>query len=215
MSRTEKYALAPHREHISITLLVSLKLASCGGGGDGRQDVQVAEVPIAQQAALTGLGSLEVEPCCGGGDVRQEVQVAEVPIAQQAALTGDWPLQGKTSAFIVRDDQSWKQVWDARKADIDCSLPNAKPYNVAACNSDTPPAIDFTQYALVGVLLDPLYYFVPPSPSDIFIDESANALVLSYQYRQVIRVPFFLVTGTRFILVPKTSPRLSARPSEA
>jgi hypothetical protein len=144
---------------------------------------------------------------CGGGDSKTDVTVTELSASDNATLSGDWPLDGRTEAFIVRDDSEWQARWHVRKADIICG--EFWPYNDAACAADTPPTIDFSKYSVVGLLLNPVDYFDEPTPDRVFV-ENDDELVVRYSIHTDYHVPSQLVTGTRFFLVPKTDLPLKA-----
>jgi hypothetical protein len=149
---------------------------------------------------------------CGGGSSREHVQTAELPEADQAAVSGDWPLETTTSAFLVKTDAQWQQLWSERQAMLVCE--DYAPYNDAACAASGPPAVDFSKYSLVGLLLRPALYFVDPTPTEVFLENDGRVLVVEYEYHTPYKVPFYLYTGTRFFLVPRTEAELSARPKE-
>lgn len=144
---------------------------------------------------------------CGGSDSKTDQPVTELSASDNAVLRGDWPLDGQTKAFIARDDAEWQAIWSARKTQLMCG--DAWPYNDAACAADAPPAIDFSRYSVIGLLLHPVLYFKDPTPDEVFI-EGADKLVVKYSYSTTFHVPAQLVTITRFFLVPKTDLPLDA-----
>lgn len=145
---------------------------------------------------------------CGGGDAEKDVEVTELPTEDQYVLSGDWPLDTSTRAFLVRNDEEWAQAWADRKAQLQCGT--ATPYNDLACAADAPPAVDFSKYSLVGLLIHPVYFFDSPSPAHVFADDDNRKMVVEYAYHHTYKVPYYFVTGTRFFLVPKTEFTLKA-----
>lgn len=147
---------------------------------------------------------------CGGSDSTTDQPVTELSATDNAVLSGNWELQGNTRAFIVRSDAEWQSVWLDRKAQLVCDHLNA-PYNDDACAADGPPVIDFAKYSLVGLLVTPVGYFHDTPPDEVFTDDGDHKLVVRYTYSIVYKVPYYLVTGTRFFLVPKTELPLDAQ----
>jgi hypothetical protein len=149
---------------------------------------------------------------CGGSD-EEEVQTTELAESDQAVLGGDWPLDAETSAFLIKTDAEWQQAWAERKAVLVCDSVVA-PYNDAACAADSAPAIDFSTYSLVGLLIAPARVFIAPTPRRVFLEQDGHVLVVQYEYHNTYHVGFYNYTGTRFFLVPKTEAELSAQAKE-
>jgi hypothetical protein len=165
-------------------------------------------------AALAAAAATLALTSCGGGDgsESQQVAVTEFAPADQPVLAGDWPLDATTRAFLVQSADEWQQAWVARKAVLNCEA--FASYNAPACQATSPPAVDFSRYAVVGLLLNPVYYFVAPSPARVALEGDGSSLVVEYRYANSFRAPFFHVTGTRFFLVPRADARLKARATE-
>ena len=101
------------------------------------------------------------------------------------------------------------QTFPNRKANLVCE--SYTPYNEQACAASAPPVVNFSEYSIVGLLLNPVSYFVAPTPMRVFVDEDARLLVVEYEYGTSLKAPFYYVTGTRFFLVPRTDAQLNAR----
>src|ERR1700741_2763764 len=106
---------------------------------------------------------------CGGGSNTHDVAVTEFFESDQLTLSGDWPLDTGTRAFLITNDEEWQLAWNNRKATLVCET--YTPYNERACAASSPPAVDFSKYSVVGLLLNPVSYFVAPTPRRVFIDE--------------------------------------------
>jgi hypothetical protein len=150
---------------------------------------------------------------CGGGTDEEEVQTIALSEGDEAAVGGDWPLDTTTSAFLIKSDEQWQQVWSERKAMLVCDSVNA-PYNDAACAADAAPAIDFSKNSLVGLMINGVLVFQGPTPKRVFHERDGQVLVVEYEYHNPYHVPFYLYTQTRFFLVPRTDAELSARAKE-
>jgi len=157
------------------------------------------------------LATAAVLASCGGDSV-DEVPITELAESDLAVLYGDWPLDTTTRAFLVKTDAEWQQAWSERKAVLVCEV--YTPYNDAACAADSPPAIDFSRYSLVGLLLNPVMGFGDPTPTRVFHEQDGRVLVVQYEYHNPYHVPFYLITQTRFFLVPKTDAELAAEATE-
>jgi hypothetical protein len=157
---------------------------------------------------LLTLAAASLLASCGGGSSKTDQPVTELSASDNAVLSGDWPQDTPTRAFIVRNDEEWQAAWQDRKATLNCE--SYADYNRAACAADSPPAIDFSKYSLVGLLLNPVSYFKDPTPDEVFLDDEDHNLVVRYSYSVTYHVPAQLVTGTRFFLVPATDLPLDA-----
>src|SRR4029450_10721057 len=121
--------------------------------------------------ALVALSAL-VAACGGGSDTtRAPVAATAFSSSARAVLSGDW--SGPYPYFLVRDAQHWSQAWAERSASIDCSLSQ----NAAACQSGSPPAVDFTRFMVIGVYLGQSWTFSKRAqPIDVF--RQATGLVV-------------------------------------
>ena len=153
---------------------------------------------------------------CGGGgsddNLQQALPIAEMSASDQSVLAGDWPIALATRAFLIHSDAEWQQAWNERKASLTC-LPTPMGYNQAACSAGAPPSIDFTTYALIGIVCQITWQFGTPTPTRIFSQDNGNSVVVEYTYSQMTR-PTFNTPGARFFLIPKTSAQLISHPKE-
>ena len=171
-------------------------------------------------AVFVASGALLLVSCGGGGGdgstAESTVAVTELQLSEQqrASLQGDWQLNGKqTAAFVVRTSDEWNQLWAQRKAYVTCSA-TAAPYNQAFCESSAPPPVDFTRYALVGLLINSVFYFDTPTPRSVNLQDDGNTLAVSYRYINPSTPTFFYTVTGRFFLVERTAATFQTYPTQ-
>jgi hypothetical protein len=181
----------------------------------GRAETRVAIMISIRYAPISVFACYMLASCGGGGsddDLQQAAPITEMSASDQSVLAGDWPLATATRAFLIHNDMEWQQAWNERKASLTC-LPTPMSYNQAACSAGAPPSIDFTTYALIGIVCQITWQFGTPTPMQIFSQDNGNSMVVEYTYSAMTR-PTFNVPGARFFLIPKTGAQLIAHSKE-
>ena len=149
----------------------------------------------------------------GGGSVEpvpdRDVQVTAFSTDQELLLSGYWPWPMPKSVYTVSSAEQWQQVWIERKNLCDTPVYTD---NNPACEVQLPPEVDFSQYAVVGVVA-PCFY---GSTSSIraYVKGDSGQTVVEYKYFCVYKVPFNpQPLFSAFFLIPKASGEIDVRVS--
>lgn len=113
------------------SLLVSLTLAACGGGGSTAEGtLNAPSVPPANGIAV-------------GEPTAVELRMTRLEAGDRAAVITAWPQQ----RYVVQSEAEWSSAWNERTFDRECN--NA----YFPCATLKRPEIDFRTYTLVGLAL--------------------------------------------------------------
>lgn len=146
---------------------------------------------------------------CGGGGSEEQTEVLPVGfVAEESSkLTGDWP----ESIYVIWDQDNWERAWLQRRASLDCQ----RWYNAPACQSASPPSVDFRKYIVVGIHLGRDLNFTS-TDKPIRATLEADRLLVEYQFgANLSTTPLAYPPSAAFWLLQVRPAEVTVRPASA